>query len=81
MRVIREINHRHFKITIFAWNNRYLIKLEQGLLEQTYKINQTDIAGEEDLLALLDEKFMATANELFQQMNRNLVESQSRSGY
>ncbi len=81
MRVIREINHPQCKITIFAWNNRYLVKLEQGLLEQTYKINETDVAGEADLLEMLDDKFIANALDLFRQMSGNLLDAQSRTGF
>lgn len=81
MRVVREINHPQCKITIFAWNNRYLIKLEQGHLEQTYKVSETDVAGDADLLEMLDEKFIKNALDLFQQMSRNLLEAQSRTGF
>jgi hypothetical protein len=48
MRVVGEIPHSDCKITIFSWNNRYLIKLEQGLLEQTFKVNEFDISGESE---------------------------------
>ena len=81
MRVIREINHPHCKITIYAWNNRYLVKLEQGLLEQTYKVNETDVTGEADLLQMLDDKFITNALDLFQQMSRNLLDAQSRTAF
>ena len=49
MRLVREIAHSDCKITIFSWNNRYLIKHEQGMLEQTFKIPELDLSGEEDL--------------------------------
>ena len=49
MRVVVEIPHKECKITVFAWNNRYLIKLEQGLLEQTFKVNEYDLSGESEL--------------------------------
>jgi hypothetical protein len=81
MRVIREINHPQCKITIFAWNNRYLIKIEQGYLEQTYKVNETDVASDADLLEMLDDKFITNALDLFQQMSRNLIDAQSRTGF
>ena len=61
MRVVREINHPECKITIFSWNNRYLIKLEQGPLEQTFKIPETDVLSDDDLLNMLDAEFLHQA--------------------
>ena len=72
MRVIGEISHSHCKITIFSWNNRYLVKLEQGHLEQTYKIEQYDIASESDLSKIIDENFIQEALKLFESMAKSL---------
>jgi hypothetical protein len=80
MRVVREISHPQFKITIFSWNNRYLVKLEQGLLEQTFKISELDLTGDEDLLAILDAEFLHQANLRFQDMGQSLHEARVRTG-
>lgn len=72
MRIIGEIPHPHCKITLFAWNNRYLIKLERGLLEQTYKINQFDVAQEGELITLTDSHFIQSALACFDAMENNL---------
>lgn len=78
MRVVGEIPHPSCKITILAWNNRYLLKLEQGLLEQTYKINEYDLAGEQELRTLVDESFVQQALTLFEQMRENLQSAMER---
>lgn len=80
MRLVREIAHPEFKITIFSWNNRYLIKLEQGMLEQTYKVPETDIIAEQDLLDLLDAEFLHQAAERFMLMGQSLYEARQRTG-
>jgi hypothetical protein len=80
MRVVREIVHPDFKITIFSWNNRYLIKLEQGLLEQTYKISALDVSGDEELLSILDAEFLHQAGLRFQEMGHSLYEARVRGG-
>lgn len=80
MRVVREIAHPEFKITIFSWNNRYLIKLEQGFLEQTFKVSEFDLSGEEDLLSLLDAEFLHQASLRFRDMGQSLYEARARSG-
>ena len=79
MRLVHEINHPDCKITIFSWNNRYLIKLEQGPLEQTYKIPELDVTGEEELLSILDAEFLQQAIDRFQEMGRSLYEARQRS--
>ena len=71
MRVVREIPHPQVKITIFHWNNRYLIKLEAGDFEQTYKISEFDIASEDAVVELLDDDFMNQALSRFTEMARS----------
>jgi len=72
MRVVSEIAHPDCKITIFSWNNRYLLKFEMGLLEQTYKINQYDITAESELKTLVSEDFIQKVLILFGEMEKNL---------
>ena len=80
MRLVREISHPDCKITIFSWNNRYLIKLEQGLLEQTYKIPELDLTRDEDLLTVIDAEFLHQAVVRFQDMWQSLYDAKKRGG-
>jgi hypothetical protein len=80
MRLVREIAHPDCKITIFSWNNRYLIKLEQGLLEQTFKVPETDVTSEEELLSVIDAEFLQQAGNRFDDMGQSLYEARKRSG-
>ncbi len=68
MRVVGEIPHPDCKITLFAWNNRYLVKLEQGYLEQTFKIDQYDVTSDADLLTIVDSEFIDKALYRFAEM-------------
>ena len=79
MRVVGEIPHSACKITIFAWNNRYLIKIEQGLLEQTYKLNEYDITQEQDLYKIVDSTFIEASLNRFSDMRTSLQEALQRS--
>ncbi len=72
MRVVAEIPHPLCKISIFQWNNRYLIKIESDMLEQTYKIDQMDISSEAELLRIIDEHFIHSCMKQFTEMARNL---------
>lgn len=68
MRVVGEIPHPDCKITLLAWNNRYLVKLEQGYMEQTFKIDQFDITSDADLLIIVDHEFIDKALHRFAEM-------------
>jgi len=79
MRVVGEIPHPQLKITIFNWNNRYLIKLETGSLEQTFKVSEFDITSEEDLKKMVDSDFLQEAEARFYDMVQSLQKSQQRN--
>jgi hypothetical protein len=72
MRIVGEIPHPDCKITLYSWNNRYLIKLERDFLEQTFKLNQFDIAGETELHTVVNESFMREALLRFSEMEHSL---------
>lgn len=70
MRIVGDIPHTQCKITLYAWNNRYLVKLEQGYLEQTFKIDQYDLTSEADLLTIVNEDFIRQALQRFDEMGQ-----------
>lgn len=72
MRIIGEIPHPDCRITLFHWNNRYIIKLEKGYLEQTFKIDQFDLSSENDLRVLVNDEFIREAMIRFEAMNQSL---------
>lgn len=71
MRIVKEIPHNKCKITVFSWNGKYLIKLENGAFEQTYKVSELDVL-EEELDEILSDDFIAEALERFNEMGRSL---------
>jgi hypothetical protein len=75
MRIIGEIPHPSFKITLYAWNNRYLIKLERDKLEQTFKVEQFDLTSEKELPLLLNDTFIQRATSRFNDMEQSLAEA------
>jgi len=73
MRTIAEIPHSDFKITVFAWNNKYIIKLEKGNFEQTFKVSEMEISGDGDIMKIIaDETFINTARDRFKEMNQTI---------
>jgi hypothetical protein len=76
MRVIGEIPHPDCKITLFSWNNRYLIKLERDRLEQTFKVDQFELTGEDDLLRMINPDFIRASLRTFAEMEAILIRAQ-----
>ncbi len=72
MRIIGEIPHPNCRITLFHWNNRYIIKLEKDYLEQTFKIDQFDLSSEKDLSVIVNEEFIQEAMTRFHAMDQSL---------
>ena len=71
MRVVREITGKPCKITVFSWNEKYLIKLEMGPFEQTYKVSMMDYL-EEEIDEMLSEEFISDALKRFDDMGLSL---------
>ena len=71
MRVIAEVPHSHFKITIFEWNEKYVIKLEIGQFEQSYKIPTMDVNGLDEVKAMLTDDFLESVMHRFLSMRED----------
>ncbi|WP_207533346.1 hypothetical protein [Desertivirga arenae] len=79
MRVVAELPRPDCKITIFSMNMKYVIKFEQGVLEQTYKLSEMDVTGGLDgVFQLLDEEFIAQVVERFKGMNHDFHDAYQR---
>ena len=76
MRIIAELPHPEFKITIMMMNAKFIIKLEQGSLEQIYKIPEMDLTdGVNSVFELLDEPFLKTVAERFLTMRTDFKDA------
>jgi hypothetical protein len=78
MRVLFEIPYPAYKVTVFDWNGKFIVKIEQGMLEQTYKVSALDLLGEEDIKKLLDGEFLEGVQKRFSEMNSALFEAVER---
>lgn len=72
MRTITEIHHPKCRISVFLWNQKYLVKLEQDGLEQTFKLNQFDVLSEDKLKEMINEEFIESALKRFDEMRNDL---------
>lgn len=74
MRIVKEIPNPQCKITVFSWNQKYLIKLEAGPFEQTFKVSELDIL-EQELEEILNPEFITAALKRFDDMRVSLQKS------
>lgn len=76
MRTLAELPHPECKITIFGMNQKYIIKFEQGNLEQTFKIAEADILnGVNGVFEILDEEFINKVLAIFTNMRTSFIET------
>jgi hypothetical protein len=76
MRVVTEIPSDQFKITVYSWNGKYLVKFERGNYEQTYKVSEMDLTGDEDIKKLVnDEAFLKIIADRFNDMSKTFREA------
>ncbi|MEJ5054679.1 hypothetical protein [Sphingobacterium sp. MYb382] len=79
MRILAELPHPDCKISIFGMNQKFIIKFEQGTLEQSYKIAEADIiGGVNGVFELLDEAFIQEVVSLFATMRSSFLSAYYR---
>lgn len=79
MRYIKDIPHQHFKISIYQWNNKYIIKVESGMYEQTYKIDEYEAASVAEIEKCMDKSFLESIAMKFREMDENFRETLVRN--
>ena len=79
MRYVQDIPHPQFKIGVYAWNGKHIVKIEAGPYEQTYKINDLDLTNAAGVQAMLDEPFLATVARRFGEMDTDWLETGERN--
>ncbi|MBS1637066.1 MAG: hypothetical protein JST26_14205 [Bacteroidetes bacterium] len=68
MRIIDSIPHPSISISIFQMNDKFIVKFEAGPMEQAFKFMMQDVKSVEQLKKIIDEAFVETVRERFNQM-------------
>lgn len=68
MRLVKDIPHQHYKIQIFQYNGKYIVKIELGQFEQTFKIGELDVDGLDDVENMISEKLLSNSLKRFVEM-------------
>jgi len=79
MRYIKDIANNRFKISIYHWNNKYIIKIESGMYEQTYKIDEYEVTNVEEIEKCMDLVFLAKVTTRFEAMRDDFGDSLQRN--
>jgi hypothetical protein len=73
MKILAQIPQEDCHVTLFSWNGKFIVKIEQGMLEQTYKLREMDVTSESDARKIVEnEAFMQSVRERFSQMDEAL---------
>jgi hypothetical protein len=82
MRVVAELPRPDCKITIFSMNMKFVVKFERGALEQTYKLSEIDMLdGVNSVFEIIDEEFIATVLQRFNDMKTDFNSAYKRHEY
>lgn len=65
MRVVADIPHPRYKIQVFSYNAKYLVKIELGQFEQIFKIAESDVNGLEEVKKMVTDQLLKNSLERF----------------
>jgi hypothetical protein len=68
MRTIKEIPHERYKIQILNYNSKYILKIELGQFEQSFKIGESDIATLDELENMVTPELLSNCLKRFLEM-------------
>lgn len=78
MRIVGNIPHPEIRITVFHMNDKYMVKLEAGPMEQVFKFDQQKYPGFESIQKLIDETFISNALKRFNEMFLEMRSAEER---
>ncbi len=68
MRLVKDIPHDRYKIQIFNYNSKYIVKIELGQFEQTFKIGELDVNGLEEVERMITPQLLSNCLNRFIEM-------------
>lgn len=71
MRIIEQIPHPSFKMTLFSTEQYFILQFEAGPMQQAYKFSKDQFPSPTDLKSKLNDVFLDEVHDLFNQMFLN----------
>ena len=78
MRIISTIPPPSIRISIFHMNEKFIVKLEAGPMEQVFKFAEGEVKGPEEIERILDADFLNKALDRFNEMFVSFREAKER---
>lgn len=78
MRIIDSIPHPSITISIFQMNDKYLVKLEAGPMEQVFKFTIEEVKSVDGLKKIVNEEFIEKCRARFNDMYLQLKASTTK---
>lgn len=75
MRLIEDIPHERYKIQIFNYNAKYIVKIELGQFEQSFKISEMDVTGLGDVKKMINEVLLKNCLDRFVSMRSDWTDA------
>lgn len=71
MRLVKELPHERYKIQIFQYNGKFILKIELGQFEQSFKIGDTDVYGVEEIEKMITPELLKNSLQRFIEMRND----------
>jgi hypothetical protein len=71
MKFIKKIPNVDVDISLYDWNQKYLVKFEMGGLEQTYKVSQLEITTHVEVEEAITAEFINKVIHRFEEMTED----------
>lgn len=68
MRLIKDIPHERYKIQLLHYNGKYIVKIELGQFEQSFKIGELDVLSMEDVEKMISPELLSNCLKRFVEM-------------
>ncbi|MCC6599188.1 MAG: hypothetical protein IT223_00775 [Crocinitomicaceae bacterium] len=75
MRVVATIPHPHCQISIFSYNEKWIIEIEGGQYRQSYKISQDSVQSVEEVKKLVTPRLLNSTLARFSGMHEDFAEA------
>ncbi|MCX7743217.1 MAG: hypothetical protein N2167_01495 [Flavobacteriales bacterium] len=79
MRIIDTIPHPDMRISILYMNEKFIVRIEDGPYEQHYKLTKDMASTIEQVKEVVDESFLKSVRETFEQMHQQFKEAYFRN--
>ncbi|MFT5581407.1 MAG: hypothetical protein ACI9G9_000657 [Psychromonas sp.] len=75
MRLVADIPHDRYKIQLFNYNSKYIVKIELGQFEQSYKIGETDVMSIDEVKNMITPELLSGCLKRFLEMRTEWEEA------